>query len=252
MALFKLADGRGSRQGVYCGEEGLYLGSAALIEQQDGRYFVRREDELAALLEAAYGPGHDVAELLARLRLVASSLNQANLAAAMIGAVHLRLEEMAEDGIKRVTRTESLLRANFNPDQRRDDHGRWTAEGSPREGETDTTGHPALMPAQELLPFFARPPFFLEEPPKTVRPFKKPIPRLSGKEGAKDIPSWARGKRPYVGENGGDYAQRLMDDQYGRGNWDKNDPEYRHLKKHGDRNFRDALPIFPQDDEGSI
>jgi hypothetical protein len=53
-------------------------------------------------------------------------------------------------------------------------------------------------------------------------------------------------------ENGGDYAERLMDDQYGRGSWEKNDPEYRQLKKYGDRNFRDFLPISPHDDDHSI
>jgi hypothetical protein len=56
-------------------------------------------------------------------------------------------------------------------------------------------------------------------------------PRLSGKEGAKQIPSWARGNRPYVGENGRGFAECLMDKQYGRGNWNRTDPEYNQLKK---------------------
>jgi hypothetical protein len=168
---------------------------------------------IAALLAAAYGPGHDDAARLARLRLIATHLNETNLALAKITAVHLRLEEIGEDGIARVIRTEALLKANFDPAQPRDDHDRWTAEGgNSADRETGATGHPALQPAQEVLPFLARPPFFLEDPPKTVRPFKKPIPRLSGREGAKNIPSWARGSRPYVGENGRNFARRLMDE----------------------------------------
>jgi hypothetical protein len=249
--MFKLADSLGSRQGVYCGREGLYLGSAALIDRCDGRYFVRREDAVAALLGAAYGSGHDIAELLARLRLIAAYLNDANLAAAMIAAVHLRLEEIAEDGIARVIRTEALLKANFDPAQPRDDDGRWTANGSNSgDRETGTAGHPALLPVQELLPFLARPPFFLEDPPKTVRPFKKPIPRLSGWEGAKNIPSWARGSRPYIGENGRDFAKRLMDEKYGPGKWRPAESEYRQLQKYGDRNFRDPPSILIPDDDG--
>ena len=245
VTVFKLTDSRGSRQGVYCGREGLYLGSAALIEEQDGRDFLRREDEVAALLAAAYGPGHDVAELLARLRFIATSLNQANLAGAMIGALHLRLGAIAADGIARVTRTEALLKANFNPAQPRDDHGRWTADDSnPPERETGATDHPALTPDQEVLPFLARPPFFLEDPPKMFRPFKRPIPRLNGREGAKNIPSWARGSRPFVGENGRDFAKRLMDEKYGPGNWKPADAEYRQLQKYGDRNFRGSASIF--------
>jgi hypothetical protein len=38
------------------------------------------------------------------------------------------------------------------------------------------------------------------------------------------IPSWARGKRPYVGENGRDYAKRVMDERYGPGNWEQTQP----------------------------
>lgn len=46
------------------------------------------------------------------------------------------------------------------------------------------------------------------------RPTKKPKPG-SGKEKADDVPSWARGQRPYQGESGGDFADRLMGEKYG-------------------------------------
>jgi len=73
-----------------------------------------------------------------------------------------------------------------------------------------------------------------------LRRQKIPIPRLSGKEGAKDAPpSWAKGERPYVGESGKDFAKRLMDKKYGPGNWKKTDPEYRWIQKWGDRSFED-------------
>lgn len=99
------------------------------------------------------------------------------------------------------------------------------------------------------MPFAARPPLFLDEPPEIVRPFKEPIPRLGGQEGAKDIPSWARGSRPYVGENGRDFAKRLMDGKYGPGNWNSRDVEYRRIQKWGDRAFRDPRSILlPEDD----
>ena len=249
--MFKLADKPGGRQGVYCGVEGLYLGAAPLIDRRDGRYSMRREDEVAVLLEAAYGQRHEIARLLDRLRPIAAHLNESNLAAAMIAAVHLRLADIDEDGIARVVQTEALLKANFDPAQPRNDHGRWTADGS-NSGDAEAGGadHPALIPVQSFLPFLARPPFFLEDPPKTVRPFKKPIPRLSGREGAKNIPSWARGSRPYVGENGRDFAKRLMNEKYGPGKWGPADAEYRQLQKYGDRNFRDpASIVIPDDDE---
>jgi hypothetical protein len=100
--------------------------------------------------------------------------------------------------------------------------------------------------AQEFPPLFARPPIVPKELPR----FKEPVPRLSGKEGAKDIPSWARGLQPYVGENGRDFAKRAMDQKYGPGKWDENGREYKQMQKYRDRNFRDPKSIVgPDDDE---
>jgi hypothetical protein len=200
--VFKLAERQGSWQGLYCGLDGLYIGSIGLIELHDGSYCLRAEEDVAALLAAAYGLA-DCARVLGGLRRIASHLNDGDLAQATIAALHLRFAEIEGDSIARVMGTEALLKANFDPAQPRDRIGRWTSDGnSANDGETSTREHPALIPAQELVPFLARPPFLLEEPPKTFRPFKKPIPRLSGREGAKNIPSWARGSRPYVGEPG--------------------------------------------------
>ncbi|MCD8214601.1 MAG: RHS repeat-associated core domain-containing protein, partial [Clostridiales bacterium] len=60
--------------------------------------------------------------------------------------------------------------------------------------------------------------------------------KQSHKEKADDIPSWAKGKEPKKGESGKDYAKRVMDEQYGEGNYDKGPKsEYNQLKKYGDR-----------------
>ena len=65
--MFKLAERRGGRDGLYCGWDGVYLGPAALIERREGRYWLRAEDEVAALLAAAYETPPDVARFLAGL-----------------------------------------------------------------------------------------------------------------------------------------------------------------------------------------
>jgi hypothetical protein len=73
--------------------------------------------------------------------------------------------------------------------------------------------------------------------------FKKPKPGGTGKTGATDIPSWAKGNprgRPYVGESGNDFARRMMDEKYGKGNWSKSGQqgrEFSQIKKYGDRHF---------------
>ncbi len=84
-------------------------------------------------------------------------------------------------------------------------------------------------------------------PPSEINPagteYKEPIPGLSGKEGAKEIPSWVRNEgypRPRVGESGNVYADRIMDHRYGRGNYERGpDTEHNQIRKWADRNFRD-------------
>lgn len=44
-----------------------------------------------------------------------------------------------------------------------------------------------------------------------------PRPGVTGKEAARDVPSWAKGNRPRVGENGRGFAERLLDARYGKG-----------------------------------
>jgi hypothetical protein len=241
--MFKLAVSLGASRGSYCGREGLYLGPVALIEESDGTYRLRPEEEIAAIFSAAYHACPEFADRIAGLRRIAAALQRGELAQAMIAALLLRLDEVSDEGLVGI---EVLSKASFSPDQPHDAQGRWTAEGTGSSVDARESTHPALIPAQAILPFGARPPLFLEEPPKTFRPFKEPI--LSGKEGSKDVPSWARGQRPYVGENGRDFAKRLMDERYGPVNWNRRSREYGKLHKYGDRSFRDPGWITLPDD----
>jgi len=69
--------------------------------------------------------------------------------------------------------------------------------------------------------------------------FKEPKAGQSGKEGAKDIPSWAAGEKPLKGETGDKYARRLLDTKYGEGSYKTGaDSEYSKLKKYADRHFQ--------------
>ena len=71
-----------------------------------------------------------------------------------------------------------------------------------------------------------------------VHQYRKPSSSKSAKEAAKDVPSWAKGNAPYVGENGKQFAKRLMDERYGVGNYDQGvGSEYNKIKKWGDRGF---------------
>ena len=64
----------------------------------------------------------------------------------------------------------------------------------------------------------------------------------SGREAARDTPSWARGTPRRVGETPRDYAQRLMDEQYGPRGWDRTQTgprsEFNRIRKYGERAFQ--------------
>jgi RHS repeat-associated protein len=74
---------------------------------------------------------------------------------------------------------------------------------------------------------------------------KVPVSGKTGKEAAKDVPSWAKeqGEAPYVDEDGKTFAERLLNGQYGKGEWSKGKAskgpgsEFNKIKKWGDRGF---------------
>jgi len=74
---------------------------------------------------------------------------------------------------------------------------------------------------------------------KEEKEYKRSISGENEKQAAKDVPSWAKGKRPYKGESGKDFAKRLMDEKYGKGNYEKYPGgEFNKIKKWGDRAFK--------------
>lgn len=68
---------------------------------------------------------------------------------------------------------------------------------------------------------------------------KTRIPGKSGKEAAKNAPSWVGGQAPNVGESGKDFARRLLDAKYGQGAYDTGPTsEFNRIKKYADRGFK--------------
>ena len=107
-------------------------------------------------------------------------------------------------------------------------------------------GQPDVRTAQSVVPFLAKPPNY-PVPPRPILRYKEPIPGLSGKEKAKDIPRDFRGMRPLVGESGRQAAERAFNERYGEGNWNLRDSRFRRefgkLQKYFDRGFRDPQSL---------
>lgn len=68
-------------------------------------------------------------------------------------------------------------------------------------------------------------------------PYKRPVSG-SGKEKATDVPTWAKGNRPKKNESGKDFAKRLCDERFGKGNYNTGPKsDFNKIKKWGDRGF---------------
>ena len=141
-----------------------------------------------------------MARRLRGLDVAAGALEAGDLARAGIATVLLKLPPLTAEGFAKLAAEPTLRK--YSPDRPRDERGRWTSEDEA--APQPLSSEPQV--AQEIL-IFGRVPFFLQDPPKLPQ-FKEPIPRLSGTEGAKNAPSWARGLRPRVGESGKDFAKR--------------------------------------------
>jgi RHS repeat-associated protein len=60
--------------------------------------------------------------------------------------------------------------------------------------------------------------------------------KKSGKERSTDTPSWVKGRRPADGQSGKEFADEVMDEKYGEGNYDKGPAsEHSKIKKWADR-----------------
>lgn len=231
-----------------CTAEGVFIWpGAALVERHGSRFVRASEREICNRAGVLHGSDVIYGPLIPTLEHAARYLERGQLAKAQAAIAMLKLPPLSATGEQLTRGARPDWTKEFDPDQ----HPRWPA-GSPDStggqfapaDEADGSSSGGEQVAQEMMPFFARPPIFPDEEPE----FKVPIPRLSGKEGAKDASSWARGQRPYVGESGRDFAKRVMDGKYGPGKWNPKGAEFRRIQKYGDRSFRDPKAILPPDD----
>lgn len=237
-----------------CTADGIYIWPGIALVERRGAIFVRIPDQkICNLVATLHGPAIIGGSLIPTLERAARCLGAGRVAAAKASIAQMKLPPLWPQGDILMRNGPCSWQKDFDPEK----HPRWPAGeagGAGGQFRPADGSEPSPSPerasdqvAQEFPPFFARPPIVPEGEPE----FQEPIPRLTGKEGAKDIPSWARGQRPYVGENGRDFAKRLMDEKYGPGKWDRNEQEYKQLHKHGDRNFRDPKSIVLPDDNSA-
>jgi hypothetical protein len=126
--VFRLTNEPGGL-GLSCTPTGVSLAGVPLLRKTRAGFAPRPASEIAALLKAAYR--EDPTALQSRLDAIAQALNSGDFAKAMITAVHARAPELtAEAALRLVKADRELTKYNYNPDEPRDWHGRWTRDGS--------------------------------------------------------------------------------------------------------------------------
>jgi hypothetical protein len=115
--------------GLSCTSAGLSLAGVPLLRRTKAGFLPRPAAEIAGLMKAAYGA--DPTELRSSLGAIAQALNRGKLARATIAALQTRTPELSFEAAARLARAEQkLIKYNYNTEEPRDWHGRWTGNGA--------------------------------------------------------------------------------------------------------------------------
>jgi hypothetical protein len=122
--LFKL-DQNPEGKGLRCDPGGLFFRGNALLQRNEEGNFEARSD---VGLRKSFGSDANLESRIRSVKLVANALNNGEMARAMMTAVLMRLPDPT--GAVRVVDAEAgLAKAGYNPDEPRDERGRWTTGG---------------------------------------------------------------------------------------------------------------------------
>ena len=136
--VFRLTNERAGL-GLSCTPSGVSLAGVPLLRRAQAEFVPRPASEVALLLKTAYGK--DLPGLQSRLGAIAQALNSGDFALAMIIAVHTPTPELSQEAALRLANAdEALTKYNYNPDEPRDWHGRWTRDGSAGQTTTAASG----------------------------------------------------------------------------------------------------------------
>ncbi len=150
---------------IYCNADGVFIGpDCALIRAEPARagrksYMLRPRSEIAYLLDAGYGTHLGADSVISSLNVIAKALDDGNATLAMIATLQLGLPELPDGAAAtRMAAADRLLKYNFNPDEPRDSHGRWTTDGG-----AGAEAQPQLVTQNVPSPATAQ-----DDPPKLV------------------------------------------------------------------------------------
>jgi hypothetical protein len=126
--MFKL-DQNPNGRGLRCDGDGLFLGRNPLLRKNDeGNFEARPDVELQKTLSGVYGGEANWESHIRSVKLVANALNKDDMARAMMTAVLMRLSDPGTPA-RTADTNGALAKAGYDPDEPRDERGRWTNGG---------------------------------------------------------------------------------------------------------------------------
>ena len=201
--------------GLVVDEAGVTLGGDfPLISKTSRGYETATLEELSCLMKiASLGTG-DTPRLARHLESIAKALSAGDLARARILGLYFPIDRLTRDQSDRLRKAAALLKGNYNPDEPRDERGRWSTgaaiEREPWHADQSTAGAhrplatlPGVMRVQEIfiepevmpeigeLPFDDDLPRIEQKPPPVKEP---PAPQI------KDVPPPAKDAPPATDE----------------------------------------------------
>ena len=118
-------------RGLAVDPEGVVLGPDCVLVRPTPRgYRCAAPDEIALLRRAVFDDDTRLGRLPIVLASIVRALDRGDLVMAQLLGLEIPLDSLDDDRLWRLSRAADLIKAGFDPDQPRDDHGRWTSEAA--------------------------------------------------------------------------------------------------------------------------
>lgn len=129
-------------RGVVVDADGATLGPDCILVRRTGdEYRCVSRNEAASIQAVAFGASDDRDWLFRQSRHIAKALAAREIALAQIFGLRIPVADLDAQQLVRLAAVGSLIKANFNPDEPRDEHGRWAdADGGGLGAETGSEG----------------------------------------------------------------------------------------------------------------
>lgn len=123
---------RGPRSGELTDDrEGVVLGSrVVLVRRTSAGYRCVSADDVTRLTRIVFGAQQRWRRFPFVIAAIAEALDSGDIVKAQLLGLTLPLESLGESQLRRLEIAADLLKANYDPDQPRDERGRWTTNGS--------------------------------------------------------------------------------------------------------------------------